>query len=152
MSRNAHILLFFIILALSASLQLVSATTTNFTVNRGEEEVKSVNLSVEDHVVIKFTVVGSAEDAIDFYMTYPNGTVKNFGSVGYFHYSFVCDLEGKYELHFSNLESVEDKLVALDYEVDHYIFGIPQMLFLAIIIAVVCVAAVAAFVLMGKPH
>jgi hypothetical protein len=84
-------------------------------------------------------------------MVYPNGTAKDFGMEGDFHYSFVCDAEGEYFLLFLNPSSGE-KLVALDYEIDHYIFGIPQMLFLAIIIAVICVAAVAVFIFMGKPR
>jgi len=46
----------------------------------------------------------------------------------------------------------EDKLVTLDYEIQHYIFGIPQMLFLTIIIVLISVAAVATFILMEKPH
>jgi len=66
--------------------------------------------------------------------------------------SFVCDLEGEYLLRFSNVDSPVDKLVTLECEVEHYIFGVPQMLFLTIIIVLICVAAVAVFVLMGKPR
>jgi hypothetical protein len=40
----------------------------------------------------------------------------------------------------------------MDYEAQHYLFGIPQMLFQVVIIVVVCMAAVAVFVLMRKPH
>ncbi len=46
----------------------------------------------------------------------------------------------------------ENKLVTSDYEIQHYIFGIPQMLFLTTIIVLVSVTAVATFILMGKPH
>jgi hypothetical protein len=129
-------------------VKFAEATTTSFTVKAGQEEKKIIHLAVDDRVLIKFTVIGS----LHFYMTYPNGTVRDFGEKGDFSYSFVCDLEGEYVLHFSNEGSSEDKLVTLDYEVQHYIFGIPQMLFLTLIIAVVCVAAVAAFILMGKTH
>jgi hypothetical protein len=133
--------------------QLAEATTTNFTVQGGGEQTRPISLAVEDHVLIKFSVVGSSDSTLHFSMTYPNGTSKDFDTVGgYFYYSFVCDAEGQYVLHFSNAGSNVDKLVTLDYEVEHYIFGIPQMLFLAMIIAVVCVAAVAAFILMGKSH
>ena len=102
--------------------------------------------------MIRFTVVGLSDSSLHFYITYPNGTEKDFGRRGDFHDSFVCDTEGKCVLHFSNTDSTEDKLVALNYEVQHYIFGIPQMLFLTIITVIVCVAAVAAFILMGKPR
>lgn len=132
-------------------LQSVSATATNFTVHGSEEVVKKVNLAVEDHVLIRFTVVG-ADNALNFSIVYPNGTVQNFGVVGDFSYSFVCDVDGECVLRFSNSYSAEDKFVALDYEVEHYIFGVPQMLFLVMVIAVVCVVAVAVFVLMGKPR
>jgi hypothetical protein len=127
------------------------ATTTNFTVPSGEQVIKSTNLAVEDHVLIKFTVVGLPDNSINFSIVYPNGTVKDFGMEGDFHYSFICDAEGEYIMHFSNPSSGE-KLVALDYEVERYIFGIPQMLFLVMVIAVICVAAVAVFIFLGKPR
>jgi hypothetical protein len=142
----------FLALTLSILVQAAEATAMNFTVHGGDEVTKSLSLAVEDHVLIRFTVVGTSENSIHFYMTYPNGTEKDFGNVGDFNYSFVCDADGGYALHFSNAGSSEDRLVTLDYEIDHYILGIPQMLFLAMIIAIVCVAAIAVFIFMGKPH
>jgi hypothetical protein len=139
-------------IAISILIQVTEATAMDFTVHGGDEVTKSLSLAVDDHVLIKFTVVGTSESSIHFYMTYPNGTEKDFGNQGDFNYSFICDAEGEYALHFSNAGSSEDKLVTLDYEIDHYILGIPQMLFLAMIIAIVCVAAVAVFIFMGKPH
>jgi hypothetical protein len=133
-------------------VQFAEATSMSFTVHVGEEETKTINIAVEDRVLIKFTVVGSSDNALYFSITYPNGTEKDFGKRGDFHDSFVCDTEGECILHFSNTDSTEDKLVTLNYEVEHYIFGVPQMLFLTIIIVVVCVAAVATFILMGKPR
>lgn len=141
-----------LMLAIFGVFGIAQSTSTNFTVQSGGEVVKSLNLSLEDHVLIKFTVVGQTNHTLVFYITCPDGNVMKFGNVGNFKYSFVCDLEGEYKLHFSNLDSTENKLVALDYEVQHYIFGIPQMLFLTVIIVLVCMAAVAAFVLMGKPR
>jgi len=139
-------------MAFSIFVQLAEATSMTFTVHGGEEETKSLSLAVEDRVLIKFTVLATSDKSVNFSITYPNGTSKEFGKVGDFHYSFVCDAEGEYDLHFSNADSTEDKLVTLNYEIEHYIFGIPQMLFLVIIIVVVCVAAVAVFILMGKPR
>lgn len=133
-------------------VQLAEATTTNFTVHGGEEVTRSLNLVIDDHVLIKFTVVGQSVNTLRFCLIYPNATVTEFGEVGDFSYSFVCDAEGEYTLHFSNKDSAENKLVTLNYEVQHYIFGIPQMLFLTIVIVIVCMAAIATFVLMGKTH
>jgi hypothetical protein len=150
--RKLLISFLFSAIVFSIFIQFAEATTTNFTVHSGQEVTQLLNLAVEDRVLIGFTVVGASDNTLDFSIAYPNGTVKEFGKIGDFHYSFVCDAEGEYILHFSNKDSTENKLVTLDYEIQHYIFGIPQMLFLTIIIAVVCVAAVATFILMGKPH
>jgi len=142
----------FIAVVFSIIVQLAEATTMNFTVYGGEEVTRSIRLAVDDHVLIKFTVVAQSDKTLHVYMTYPNGTVQEFGEMGFYTYTFVCDVEGEYVLHFSNKDSLENKFVTLDYQVEHYIFGIPQMLFLTIIIVLVCVAAVAAFILMGKPR
>jgi len=150
--RKPLILFLFTAIAFLSIIQSTEATTMTFTVQGGEEETKLLNLAVEDRVLIKFNVVGSSDSSVYFFITYPNGTSKEFDKVGYFHYDFVCDAEGEYVLHFSNTDSAEDKFVTLDYEVQHYIFGIPQMLFLTIIIVAVCVVGVAVFVLMGKPR
>lgn len=136
----------------SAFTQSALATSASFTVHGGEEVTRVLKLSVEDHVFISFTVVGTSESTIHFYLAYPNGTVRDFGNVGDFHYTFICDVEGNYVLHFSNVDSSVDKLVTLNYEAEHYIFGIPQMLFLTIVIAAVCVVMVASFILLSKFH
>jgi hypothetical protein len=133
-------------------VQFAEATSMTFTVHGGEEETKTISLAVDDRVLVRFVVVGQSDSSVHFYMTYPNGTEKDFAKIGDFHDSFVCDTEGECILRFSNTDSTEDKLVTLNYEAEHYIFGIPQMLFLTVVIVVVCVAAVAVFILMGKPR
>jgi len=149
--RNSlpHLILFFMVLFMF--VKLAAATSTSFTVLGGEEATRVLKLAVEDRVLISFTVVGG-DNAIRFCLVFPNGTVRDFGDLGYFHYTFVCDFEGDCVLRFSNVGSSVDKLVTLNYEVEHYIFGVPQMLFLAIVIATVCVVMVASFILLGKFH
>jgi hypothetical protein len=129
----------------------VRATTESFTVPAGEDETKLLNLTTGDHVQIRFTVNGGTTNMLNFYITDPYGNIwEGFGSVGSLDYSFVCSHGGEYTLHFSNAASAEDKLVSLDYEVDHYVLGMPQMLFLTIIVLVICMVAVAVFILMSK--
>jgi hypothetical protein len=148
-SRKTLLHFFLIAVLFVIFIQLTEATTTNFTLHGGDEEVRSLKLAVEDRVFIRFTVIGQTTSNVRFYITCPNSTVREFGEVGDFSYSFVCGDEGDYSLHFIN-SSEEDKLVTLDYEVQHYVFGMPQMLFLTIIIVWVSVGAIAVFVLMGK--
>jgi hypothetical protein len=129
----------------------VKATAESFMVRAGQEETKPINPVNEDHVQIRFTVTGGTTNALDFYITDPNGNVmETLSNTTSGDYAFVCSQEGEYQLHFSNIASADDKLVSLDYEIDHYIFGMPQMLFMTLIVAVICVAAVAVFILMSK--
>lgn len=129
----------------------VKATAESFTVRAGQEETKLLNLVTEDRVQIRFTVTGGTTNVLDFYITDPYGNVmETFGNTGSVSYAFVCSQEGNYKLHFSNIASAEDKLVSLDCEVEHYIFGMQQMLFLTLVVVGICMAAVAVFVLMSK--
>ena len=129
----------------------VRATAESFTVHAGQEEIKPLSLAAEDHVQIRFTVTGQATNVLDFYITDPNGnTIVTFQSTGNVNYAFVCSQEGEYRLHFSNAASTEDKLVSLDYEVQHFIFGMDQMLFLLLIVVGICIAAVAVFIITSK--
>lgn len=143
-----------VMLILLVSVQSSLATAQNFTVYRGTEVTRRLSLAVDDRVAVKFSVLGEGGDnTLDFLVIYPNGTVKTaYANVGVVDYRFVCDAEGQYQLNFSNARSSVDKFVSLDYEVDHYILGMPQMLFLTIVIVVACVGAVAVFILMGKPR
>jgi len=139
----------FIVMVFAILVQYADATAMSFEVPRGEETTKPINLVVEDRVLVKFTVVGT----LDFYITDPSGDVRiEYSRVDTVSYSFVCDEAGEYVLHFSNTDTSEDKFVTLNYEIEHYIFGIPQNLFLTLIIVLVCMGAVATFILMGKPR
>ena len=142
----------FVILALlGVLLGLCQATITSFIVKSGEEVTHPISLIVEDRVLIQYKVVGGNINALQFSINMPNGTVRDFSGAGDFSYSFICDDEGEYALHFVNSDQTEI-YVTLDYEVQHYIFGIPLMLFMTLIIVVACVVGVAAFVLMGRTY
>ena len=151
--KNKLAYLLLVMISLFIFVRVADAATMSFWVSKGQTETRSINLEVDDHVLIEFTITGHGENAVDFYLADPEGNVKvGYNSTGSVHYSFVCDKAGEYILHFFNVNSNEDSFVALNYEVEHYIFGIPQMLFLAIIVVLVCVGAVAVFILMGKPR
>jgi hypothetical protein len=144
----------FLLLAAMTILLLLpasKATVESFTVGAGQEEIRVLDLANEDHVQIRFTVTGRTTNVLDFCITNPRENVMDtFNNTGSVSYAFVCSLQGEYTLHFSNIASADDKFVSLDYEVDHYTFGMPQMLFLTIIIAFICVAMVAVFIRMSK--
>jgi hypothetical protein len=141
---------FLVAIIVSVFIPSVHAKALKFSVPRGEEWRQSFALAVDDRVILTFTVVGQIESSVHFSITYPNGTESDFGERGYLEHRFVCVAEGECILHFDNRDPSEDKLVTLNYEVRHYLFGMPQMLFLAMVIVLILLAAVAAFALLGK--
>jgi hypothetical protein len=155
--RRTSVYALIIIALLAVSMGGVQAMTTIFTVKGGEEVTYPINLVAEDRVLIQFSAavisaVGEASNTVHFSIVFPNGTARDFGEVGQTSFSFVCDAEGEYTLHFVNNDQTAEKSVTLNYEIDHYIFGIPQMLFMVILIAVVSMIGVAVFIgLSRKP-
>ena len=143
-----------IILALTVAFTgFANATTTNFTLKGGGELTHPINLIVDDRVLIQYNVISAIADTpntVQFSINFPNGTVKDFGEKADFSYSFVCDAGGEYTLNFTNNDQTENKLVTLNYEIEHYIFGMPQMFFMVIVIAVVSVVGVAVFIGLSK--
>lgn len=127
------------------------AETENLTVPPESEVTKSLSLKEDDRVAISFTVVGQTVNALNFYVTDPNGnTVIQYDSVGQKSFSLHATTSGVYILHFNNSLWQEEKMVSLNYDVQHYIFGLPQTLFYVLVIGVISVIGIAFFVLLGK--
>ena len=146
------ICLLFIILTLPFLIQQVEATTSNFIVPGGEEVRKSINLAVDDRVSVRYTAVGQSDNTFEFRIIDPEGSIMFRSRTGTDGHNFICSEAGEYELYFINEDPNRDISVTLNYEIQHYIFGMPQMLFMTMIIVAVCLGAVAVFTLMGKPH
>lgn len=145
---------FFIILIMIAIfVKFGGATPVSLVVKPGEEITHNVGLILEDRVLIQINAIGEGtSNLVQFSLVFPNGTIKDFGEVSSFHTSFVCDLEGNYTLNFANNDQTESKRVTLNYEIEHYVFGMPQMFFMVILIAFISVVGVAVFIgLSQKP-
>jgi len=148
--KNAVLPLILFILLASLFACSAKAETENFTVPPESEVTRSLNLQKDDRVAIGFTVVGQTV-TLNFYVTDPNGeTVIRYDTVGQKSFSLHATTPGVYILHFDNSDSSEEKTVTLNYDVQHYILGLPQTLFYVLVIAVVSVIAIFFFVLLGK--
>lgn len=137
---------------ISVFIGLGQATMISLIVKGGEEVTHPIDLTLEDHVLIQYRVVGKNVNAMQFFISFPNATIRDFVGSGDFSYSFICDVEGEYVLHFVNTDQTEEIHVYLDYEVQHYIFGKPQMLFMVLIIVLACIGGVVAYVMMGRTY
>jgi hypothetical protein len=150
--RKSAAPLLIVLALLLASAGFAQATTTYFTVQSGKTTTVPIKLAVEDRVLIQYKLVGGHVNNLHVSMAFPNATVKDLGASGDFTYRFTCDAEGEYTLNFTNTDPTENIQITLNYEIDHYILGIPQMLFMVILIAVISLVGVAVFIgLSRKP-
>ena len=151
MSRKSHIFPFVISFVVLAILSGVAqAIAASFSVKIGEEVSRPIDLVVDDRVLIQFTVVGGEVKTIGFSMISPNGTITDFGETGKLSFNFVCTEKGQYTLHFVNTDPTAEKLVTLDCNIDHYVFGMTTNLFWIVLIALVCIAGAVGYVILSK--
>jgi hypothetical protein len=148
-SKSISTLIFILLISLSSTVQ---AATESLTVNAGKEIIRSIELGSEDRIQLTFQVLGIAQsdDRLQFWMIFPNGTMKDYGAVTQAMINFISGIKGSLELHFDNNNSSDAKLVTLNYDVEHYIFGMPQIPFLLIVVAVFLVCIAVGYILMGK--
>ncbi|UCE43682.1 MAG: emp24/gp25L/p24 family protein [Candidatus Bathyarchaeota archaeon] len=152
--RPKHILLIScFVLIVSSTISSTKAKTETFSVPPETDLTKPLVLKENDRVFIGFSVIGKTSNQIDFFITNPDEDVVNsYDNAGHVSFSFLTTEAGTYTLHFHNTQPTEAKTVTLNYDVEHYILGVPQEMFLTMIIVIICVLAVAAFILVGKPN
>jgi hypothetical protein len=128
----------------------VQAATESLNIQAGEDSIRKINMSAEDHIRISFTVLSQSPSSFRFWIVFPNGTTRNYEESTSYNISFVSGVQGECELHFDNTNSTSNQLVTLNYEIEHYYFGIPEIPFLIIVIGVLLLCIVAGYVIMGK--
>jgi hypothetical protein len=148
MRRLCFLLLLICILVDTYSF--TSAATGSFIVEAGEDLVYPIDVVSSDRVCLNFVTTGDASSSFCFSLTFPNSTVLDLGEIDKYYTSFTSETTGKCELYFDNTKSTQPTFVALNYEIEHYILGIPQMMFALIVIFVLVLVVVAGYVVMGK--
>ncbi len=128
---------------------LAYASTESLSIPASEELTRTLNLATEDRIIITFTAVGGGTEPIHFYMIYPNGTTLDKGTITQFKINFISDTNGVCELHFNNT-SPSPQIITLNYEVEHYYYGLPSLIWLLIGVAVLLLFVVAGYMAMGK--
>jgi hypothetical protein len=153
--KLAFTLAFAVISAFFLAGILVPAFGTNnsFTLQPSEERTITLGLQQTDGVSGSFSTVSEDETGIDFYVTDPyNNTILHYDNVLQRSFSFTAEVEGDFQLHLDNsLSAAHRKTVSLNYDVTHYIMGLPQEQFLMIVIVAVAVIGLMLYaVLMPK--
>jgi len=126
---------------------LVEAASQTFTVSSGEEVIKTIGLNEGDVVSGRVNVVGGATSVIKFYVTDPNGNViVRFDRASATDFGFTASGTGTFSLHFDNTLSDSDKTVTINYDVKHYILGMPQEYFYVFVVLFIGILGVMAFI------
>ena len=132
------------------TLNLSKASTGSFIVEAGKELAYPIDVSSGDRIQLNFITTGDPNSNFHFSLAFPNSTILDLGEVDKYSISFTSDASGKCELIFNNTISSQPTFIALNYEVEHYILGIPQMIFLLIVIVVLAIVIMTGYVIMGK--
>jgi hypothetical protein len=136
------------ILCLFAAVGAVCAYTENLSIGAGKQYVSKIDVDSGDRVHI--ALVGQATSSLRVSIVFPNFTAINLGEVGQYSTSFTSDTDGICELDFDNSNSSDLAIIALNYEVEHDILGMPQMIFVLVLIAVLLMFVVAGYIIMNK--
>jgi hypothetical protein len=151
MKTRKKLFLTLVIIGLIAFLvSAAQATTESITVETGKEVSRTVDLAAGDRTTITFIVTGPSPSTLHFYVVLPNGTTVNYGEANQLTTDFFTDVKGECQLHFENNNTSDSQLVTLNYDVEHFIFGIPQLVFLLVAIAALLLVVVAGYIIMGK--
>ena len=142
---------FLLILCLCiCTIGIAQATTQSINVEAGKERICKIDLAPNDRVQFTFSTIGQESNHLSFSIIFPNSTVTNIGEVDKYSASFTSDVKGICELHFDNTNSNELVFVALNYEIGHYILGMPEMVFVLVAIVVLLMVVVTGYLILGK--
>jgi hypothetical protein len=146
-TKYAYAMLLFTLVAVTASVAQAKTESINIEPTQGYEE--TFQLADGDQVSLTFKVQSQPPNLLHFYVVLPNGTtvdngIKNEGSL-----TFSTDVKGNCTLRFVN-EVSEAQLLTLDYNIEHYILGMPMLIFVLVAIAVLMVFVVAGYMILGK--
>ncbi len=128
-------------------------TNTSFILQPLEEYTIALSLQLTDGVSGSFSTVSDDGTGVNFYVTDPyNNTILHYDDVLQRSFSFTAEVKGDFQLHFDNsLSAAYRKTVSLNYDVTHYVMGLPQEQFLMIVIVAVAVIGLMLYaVLMPK--
>jgi len=113
----------------------------------GESVTRTVNLNEGDEVSGRITVIPAS---INFSISDSDDIIiLNYTNVAQKDFQFTALKTGTYDFHFENWFSEEIKVLTLNYNVQHYIFGFPQEYILVFVIVGLALVAVVVFVAMS---
>ena len=139
-----------VILISASACHIANAYSESIRLQEGESVTRTVRLSEGSEVSGRITIVGNA---INFSVSGPDDRIiQNYTVSSPTNFRFTATKAGTYNFHFENLFSNEVKFVSFNYNVQHYVFGLPQEYVLVFVIVGLALVAVIMFVALSpKP-
>jgi hypothetical protein len=150
LSKASSPLFILFVVLVPALVSQAYASVESVSVKPGDEFVRGLQVANSDVVSLTFNVLGSDPSSLHFSVLFPNGTSVDFGAKSQGLFSFHIDADGKCLLIFENGESSDAQQLTLDYSVEHYVFGLPMLVFVLLAVAVLLVFVIAGYMVMGK--
>lgn len=138
---------------LSTFLFLVVSTaiaeTGTYQIAPQQQKVISINLNSGDSA--SGTIVVNGEGAIDFWISDPqNMNVTTQSYIGHSEFSFTAETSGTFLFYMFNRSMESSVTVTLNYNVVHNIFGMPQEIFLLLLIVGVVLLLLVIWAILSK--
>ncbi|MEA2090005.1 MAG: emp24/gp25L/p24 family protein [Thermoproteota archaeon] len=151
-TEHSLITLVFLLILFASIIGTALATTETLTVPPHQEITRTLSLREGDRVSGSISVIGGDENDIDFLVVDPDGIiVLQVERLTHKDFSFNAEKSGTYVLRFDNSFSLlASKQVTLNYDIKHYIMGIPQEQFFLLVIVAVIVIAIIVFAASGS--
>jgi hypothetical protein len=147
--KKALIFTLFFAICLFATVNQVNAETKTFTVLPCQQEIISLNLNAGDSA--SGSIVVNGEKAVDFWVSDPhNDNVTLYPNVGHADFSFTAETTGTFLIHLFNRATDSSVTVTINYNAVHRIFGMPQEMFLLIVIVGIVLLLLAVWAILSK--
>jgi hypothetical protein len=137
----------YVLLAFLLICNPVSGYSESIQVPARGTETRTVDMNKGDQISGRVSIVGHP---LNFSISGPDGQViLNNTLTNPMDFQFTAPTTGSYNLHFENLFSDEMKFVTLNYNVQHYIFGVPQEYMILFFIVGIALVALVVYVAMS---
>jgi hypothetical protein len=147
MSMKGFLAVLCILLAFVLMCGLAIAYSETMELPVGDSVTRTVNLNEGDKVSGRITVIPAS---INFSISDPDDMfILNYTNVAQKDFQFTASKTGTHTFHFENRFSEETRVLTLNYNVQHYIFGFPQEYVLVFVIVGLVLVAIIVFVAMS---
>jgi len=142
-------LFLFMTSCLLAATYSVNADTGTYLIQPLQQQTITLNLNNGDSVT--GTIVVNGQGSIDFWISDPQGVnITNYNNVGQTDFSMSAQTSGNFTIHIFNTGADSSVSATINYNPNYTILGIPQELFLLLVIVGVALLLIIVWALSSK--